>query len=65
MRPKREGSFQEEKVVKPSLRYIAAGYAVLILAAALTGKAQAGNQLASIGGAICKGASSCLMLQLD
>ena len=51
--------------MKPSIKYIAAGYAVLIVATALTGKASAGTHPDGNGGAVCKGAGSCLVLQLD
>jgi hypothetical protein len=51
--------------VKPSIKYIAAGYAVLIVATALAGKASAGTHPDGNGGAVCKGAGSCLVLQLD
>lgn len=51
--------------MKPSVKYIAAGYAALILATALTGKAQAGILPDGQGGAVCKGEGSCLVLQLD
>jgi hypothetical protein len=36
--------------VKPSIRYIVAGYVVLIVAIALSGKASAGTQLDGNGG---------------
>ncbi len=51
--------------MKPSIKYIAAAYAVLIVATALTGKASAGTHSDGQGGAVCKGAGSCLVLELD
>lgn len=51
--------------MKPSIKYIAAGYAALIAAHAFTGNASAGTIPDGNGGAVCKGAGSCLVLQLD
>jgi hypothetical protein len=55
----------KEKTMKPSLTYIVAAYAVLIGTYALTGNASAGTHPDGNGGAVCKGAGSCLVLQLD
>ncbi len=51
--------------MKPSIKYIVAGYVVLIAANMLVGNASAGTLPDGNGGAVCKGAGSCLVLQLD
>lgn len=55
----------KEKIMKPSIKYIAAAYAVLIGAYVFTGGASAGTHPDGNGGAVCKGSGSCLVLQLD
>jgi hypothetical protein len=51
--------------VKPSIKLFVIGYATLIAANMLVGNASAGTHPDGNGGAVCKGAGSCLVLQLD
>jgi len=51
--------------VKPSIKLFVIGYATLIAANMLAGNASAGTHPDGNGGAVCKGAGSCLVLQLD
>jgi hypothetical protein len=60
-----KGRFRKEKPMKPSIKYIVAGYVALIAVNMFAGNASAGTLPDGNGGAVCKGAGSCLVLQLD